>query len=320
MESLGELLKSIPKGNQILEQAQRKFKELQQDELVTAFREKNPTLTDETIKLNLNRVHQYVTEYRNCSRCPGLENCPNDFQGHYTMLNVEEVNGLQQLIDKKVSCKKNRAHQHEQTLRKRIRSFHIDDKVWQRVYSAQDILEVDKDRQVASAQVISYVNDVIENGISTQGLYLSGDFGVGKTYLMCYMLQELAKQGVSGVIVYMPEFIEDIKMLMHDAEKLKETVELMKHTDVLVFDDIGAENLSPWIRDHVIGAILNYRMERKPTFYTSNYRLADLESHFSFTNKEGEEHHKGKRLMNRVAPYVKEIVLHGKNKRGLSNH
>lgn len=319
MESLGDLLKTMPKGSQILEQAKRKLEQLQQDELVVAFREKNPTLTDETIKLNLNRVHQYVTEYRNCSNCPGLENCPNDFEGHYTMLNVEEVNGLQQLIDKKVSCKKYRAHQHEVMLRKRIRSFHIDDKFWQRSYSIKDIIEKDLERAESAAQFLSYIARVKEDGLTTQGLYLTGDFGVGKTYLMCYMLQEFAKSGISGVIVYMPEFIEDVKMLMQDADKLRETVELMKHTDVLVFDDIGAENLSPWIRDHVLGAILNYRMERKPTFYTSNYRLADLESHFSFTNKEGEEHHKGKRLMNRVAPYVEEIVLHGRNKRGMNS-
>lgn len=317
MESLGDLLKTMPKGSQILEQAKRKFEELQQDEIVVAFREKHPTLTDDTVKLNLNRLHQYMTEYRNCSNCPGLEQCPNDFAGHYTRLTVEDINGMQQLIDKKVSCKKFRAHQHETMLRKRIRSFHIDDKVWQRVYSANEILDADAERAASAAQLLSYIATVKEEGLTPQGLYLSGDFGVGKTYLMCYMLQELAKSGISGVIVYMPDFVEDIKVLMHDAEKLKETVEMMKHTDVLVFDDIGAENLSPWIRDHVIGAILNYRMERKPTFYTSNYRLSDLESHFSFTNKEGEEHHKGKRLMNRVAPYVKEIVMNGKNKRGL---
>lgn len=64
----------------------------------------------------------------------------------------------------------------------------------------------------------------------------------------------------------MPDFVEDAKALMFEPQKLKETVTLMKEADLLVFDDIGAENLSPWVRDHVLGAILNHRMNRKPTF------------------------------------------------------
>ncbi|MFC6334720.1 primosomal protein DnaI [Paenibacillus septentrionalis] len=316
MESLGDILKAWPSGAQFLRMAEQKQAELLEDPLVIALREKHPALTDEMIKVSLNKLHQYVTEYRSCSSCPGLEQCPNDFAGHYTLLHVEELNGQAQLIDKKVSCKKLRAKQHESQLRSRIRSFFIDDKVLKRQYSADEIIGNDLERAKTVGELLKYIDRTKAEGLSTKGLYLAGDFGVGKTYLMCFALQELAKSGYSGVIVYMPDFVEDLKVLMHEPAKLKETVDLMKETDLLVFDDIGAENLNPWVRDHVLGAILNYRMDRKPTFYTSNYRLVDLESHFSFTNKDGEEHHKGRRLMNRVAPYVDELVVAGKNKRG----
>jgi len=316
MESLGDLLKSWPSGQDMLRLAQQKQAELMQDPLVIALREKNPNITDYAIKVNLNRVHQYVTEYRNCSHCPGLDLCPNDFTGHYTLLQTEEINGETHLIDRKVGCKKLRASQHEELVRNRIRSFYIDDKALKRQYSADEILGKDLERAKVVGSLLKYIDRTKAEGLSHKGLFLAGDFGVGKTYLMCYALQELAKSGYSGVIVYMPDFVEDLKVLMHEPAKLKETVDLMKETDLLVFDDIGAENLNPWARDHVLGAILNYRMDRKPTFYTSNYRLDNLESHFSFTNKDGEEHHKGRRLMNRVAPYVDELVITGSNKRG----
>lgn len=316
MESLGDMVKEWPNGKNMLQQAEHKLEELMKDPLVVALREKYPSLTDHAFKINLNRVHQYVTEYRSCSNCPGLDQCPNDFTGHYTLLSAEEMNGELQLIDAKVSCKKLRARQHENMIRDRIRSFYIDDKTLKRQYSADEIIGRDLERAKIVGSLLKYINQTKEEGLLTKGLYLAGDFGVGKTYLMCYALQELAKSGYSGVIVYMPDFVEDLKVLMHDPAKLKETVDMMKETDLLVFDDIGAENLSPWVRDHVLGAILNYRMDRKPTFYTSNYSLADLESHFSFTNKDGEEHHKGRRLMNRVAPYVDELVVTGTNKRG----
>lgn len=316
MESLGDILKEWPSGKNMAQLAKQKQDELMKDPLVIALREKYPELSDHSIKINLNRVHQYVTEYRSCSNCPGLDACPNDFPGHYTMLSVEEMSGETQIIDAKVSCKKFRARQHENMVRNRIRSFYVDDKVLKRQYSADEIIGRDLERAKIVGALLKYIDRTKAEGLSATGLYLAGDFGVGKTYLMCFLLQELAKSGYSGVIVYMPDFVEDLKVLMHDPGKLKETVDMMKETDLLVFDDIGAENLSPWVRDHVLGAILNYRMERKPTFYTSNYSLADLESHFSFTNKEGEEHHKGRRLMNRVAPYVEELLVTGSNKRG----
>jgi primosomal protein DnaI len=130
------------------------------------------------------------------------------------------------------------------------------------------------------------------------------------------MLYRLAKVGMTGAIVYMPDFAEDLKGMFQDGQKLKETIELLKETDLLVFDDIGAENLNPWLRDHVIGAILNYRMNRKPTFFTSNYDLNGLEKHFSFTSREGEEEHKGLRIMDRIRPFVEVVAVKGYNKRG----
>ncbi|MNU01938.1 Primosomal protein DnaI [compost metagenome] len=66
----------------------------------------------------------------------------------------------------------------------------------------------------------------------------------------------------------------------------------------------------------MLGSILNYRMNRKPTFYTSNYELDALEKHFSFTSKDGEEAYKGQRLMDRIRPFVDVIVVNGENKRG----
>ena len=165
-------------------------------------------------------------------------------------------------------------------------------------------------------QVFKYIRDTKENGLSPRGLYLTGSFGTGKTYLMGYLMHELAKAGHSGVIVYMPDFVEDLKTMMQDGQKLKDMVETMKHCDLLIFDDIGAENLNPWVRDHVLGSILNFRMNRSPTFYTSNYPLDGLEQHLSFTSKDGEELHKGQRLMNRIAPFVDVVHLFGENQRG----
>ncbi|NBC69769.1 primosomal protein DnaI [Paenibacillus sacheonensis] len=316
MESLGDLLKAMPGGRDMKQHADKLMAELMEDPLVGMLRSKYPELDERTIRLNLNRIYQCTKEYRNCSNCPGLDQCPNDFEGHYTELSCETTGSLVQLNDRKVSCKKLIARQSEDRIRTRIRSFYIDERALSKGYSADEIVSKDLERMKAVGQVISYINRTKDEGLQAEGMYLTGSFGTGKTFLMCYMLHELAKAGFTGAIVYMPEFVEDMKSLMLEQGKVKETVEIMKETDLLIFDDIGAENLNPWVRDHVLGAILNYRMNRKPTFYTSNYGLEDLEQHLSFTNKEGEDLHKGQRLMDRIRPYVQQVHVTGHNKRG----
>ncbi|OPA80059.1 AAA family ATPase [Paenibacillus selenitireducens] len=318
MDSLGDMLKRIPSPD-LIRKVEEKKAALIANPIIVKLRAKYPELTEPVMQQNMNRLYQYVTEYTNCSQCPGLERCPNDMQGHYTKISCSTLNGLTQVTDSKVSCKKYQAQQRQDQIRNRVRSFYMDERALNEGYSADEILVRDLERAPAANQVLTYIAKTKEEGLPTNGLYLVGKFGTGKTFLMCYLLHKLAEEGFSGVIVYMPEFVEDLKSMMQDSQKLKETIEVMKETDILIFDDVGAENMNPWARDHVLGSILNYRMNRKPTFYTSNYELDALEKHFSFTSKDGEEAYKGQRLMDRIRPFVDVIVVNGENKRGQRN-
>lgn len=315
MESLSNILKKMP-GSHLAKAIDEQQEQLLKHPLIEQFIIKHPNLTDADLRVNMNRLHQYVTEHEHCTHCPGLVNCPNDFQGHYTRLTVDQSGDKTFVHDHKVSCQKWLAEQNQQSLRQRIRSFYIDDRALNEGYSADDIISIDPERTKAAAQVLKYITQAKKDGLTTKGLYLVGPFGTGKTFLMCYLLHELAKTGLSGVIVYVPDFMEDLKGMFQEPSKLKDTIDLLKETDLLIFDDIGAENLSPWARDHIMGTILNYRMNRKPTLYTSNYDLNALEKHFSFTNRDGAEKHKGKRIMDRIRPFVEVVYVNGENKRG----
>lgn len=315
MESLSELLKSMTSSD-AFRQTEEKIKVLTKDPLVVKWRSRNPDVTERDLMLNINRIYQYVKEYKTCRHCPGLDRCPNDLQGHYTKLTSEINRGNVVIYDEKVSCKKFIAKEAQDAVRRRIRSFYIDQRSLQEGYDAVEIVKLDLQRADAVGKVVDYIDLTRETGLPKRGLYLAGNLGTGKTFLMCYMLYELAKEGLTGVIVYMPDFVEDLKSMFQEPLKLKETIDLLKSTDLLVFDDIGAENMNPWFRDHVLGTILNYRMNRKPTFFTSNYELSALEQHFSFTSKEGEEEFKGQRIMDRIRHYVDVVEVHGFNKRG----
>lgn len=316
MDSLSDILKLIPHA--ATAQADEKKKQVMEHPQVVKFLSRHPELSDSEIRSGLPRLYQYGAEYDRCSNCPGLDNCPNDLTGHYTRLTVLESNGHSQICDHKVPCKKWLAKQAEDQLKQRIRSFYVDEQSFAFSDSLKEMKDFDKERAKAVMQVTKYITETKNNGMKPRGLYLFGDFGTGKTYLMCHMLKELAKLGYNGVIVYMPEFMEDLKSMFNDPQKLKETLDMMKETDFLIFDDIGAENMNPWLRDHVLGSILNYRMNRKPTFYTSNHDLDKLVDHFSFTSKDGEDYEKGRRIMERIRPYVDVVAVEGTNKRGLT--
>ena len=86
-------------------------------------------------------------------------------------------------------------------------------------------------------------------------------------------------------------------------------------SDVLLLDDIGAENNSSWARDDVLGTILQYRMDNNlTTFFTSNFTIEELENVLAETNKERDEI-KARRIIERIKYLTTELTLISENKR-----
>ena len=84
-----------------------------------------------------------------------------------------------------------------------------------------------------------------------------------------------------------------------------------------MLDDIGADSLSSWIRDDVLGVILQYRMQEElPTFFSSNLSFEQLENEYLAINNRGEaEPLKALRIMERIKFLADEYHIVGKNRR-----
>ena len=90
---------------------------------------------------------------------------------------------------------------------------------------------------------------------------------------------------------------------------------MIKRVEVLLIDDIGAETMTEWSRDEVLGTILQYRMqEGLTTFFTSNLTIKELEEHFSVSTK-GIEKVKAQRIIERIKYLSIEMALISENKR-----
>lgn len=149
-----------------------------------------------------------------------------------------------------------------------------------------------------------------------QGLYLYGSFGVGKTYLLGAMAHELAVRGFQTTLVHFPTFAVEMKNAIGQND-LTPKLDAIKRSRILMIDDIGADSLSSWIRDDVLGVILQYRMQEElATFFSSNFSMAQLErEHLSVTQRGEHEPLKAKRIMERIRFLSQEIELLGKNRR-----
>ena len=84
--------------------------------------------------------------------------------------------------------------------------------------------------------------------------------------------------------------------------------------DVLLLDDIGAENNSAWARDEVLGTILQHGMNNDlTTFFTSNFTINELEQVLSETSK-GSDIIKARRIIERIKYLTVEDKLISENK------
>ena len=148
-----------------------------------------------------------------------------------------------------------------------------------------------------------------------KGLYIYGDMGVGKSFMLAAMAHELSEtKKVATTIIQYPSFTIDVKNGIKEGS-VKEQIDAVKQAEVLVLDDIGAEQFSSWIRDDVLQVILQHRMiEELPTFFTSNYSFADLEAKLS-NGRQGDETWQAKRVMERIRFLAKEVHLKGVNRR-----
>lgn len=200
------------------------------------------------------------------------------------------------------------------SVERRIRSLYMPKQILEA--SLDHFYTDEEERQRALVEAFDFLEHYSADASErVKGLYIHGNFGTGKSYLLGAIARELALRGVTTTLVYLPEFMREIKQSISD-NTVSEKIEFAKETEVLMLDDIGAEAMTAWTRDEVLGAILQFRMQEElPTFFSSNYNMKQLESHLTFTQNGMEEQLKARRIMERIRFLSKEIQLEGKNRR-----
>lgn len=279
--------------------------EVLQDPDIKEFLLHHPQISDKEINRSLIKLYEYKTQSKQCDRCKSLQDCPNMLKGYSPILQVE--GGEIHLSYEK--CHTRIAYEKEQKQQKLIQSLYMPKDILQ-----ASIQDIDGSERGAAIQALFDFLKQLKSGLPRKGLYLHGKFGVGKTYLLGALANELKKANISSMLIYMPEMVREIRGSLKD-DSINEKVEFFKKADVLMLDDIGAELQSAWFRDEILGSILQYRMmEGLPVFFTSNYTLNQLESQLAST-KDGVEQVKAGRIIERIKQVSREISVDGSNRR-----
>jgi len=263
-------------------------------------------LEDDVLMKYTSSLETAANEYQHCKHCSGLKSCKNEINGYlYTPKKVGS-----DLTFEYLACPYQQKEEVMKNYQKNITLFEASTAI--RSASFKDVNRDDRNRLELSRYFKEFM-DQYEKMEHPKGIYLHGNFGTGKTYLIAALFNELAKKDVRSAIVYVPEFLRQLKSSFNTDYTLK--YDYIKTVPLLLLDDIGAENLTSWARDEIMGTLLQYRMEENlPTFFTSNLDLKQLEEHFSSTNS-GVEKLKARRIIERISYMSREFQLTSKNRR-----
>ena len=269
---------------------------------------KSLELPDAYLMKYTSSLEESAKELNNCKKCKNLLECKNSYNGH--VFYPEMLNN--NLVFDYVPCKYQKLFVEQNKYKNNIYLFEVPKEI--KEASMKDIDSGNK----ARFEIIKWLINFLETyhpKAGMKGLYLNGSFGCGKTYLISAALNELAKKDHKIAIIYYPEFLRSLKESFSDPETYNEKFKLIKNVEILLIDDIGAETMTEWSRDEVLGTILQYRMqEGLTTFFTSNLTIKDLEEHFSVSTR-GVEKVKAKRIIERINQLTIEMTLVSENRR-----
>ena len=267
-------------------------------------------LNYDNVERNLPKLHEFISQSTECCGCDNTEHCTNYLKGFIPTLRVVR-NSIEMDY---VRCEQKIREEERRDVANMIASMHMPKDVLQATIHD---LSIDDESRVAIAQkAAQFVKLTKETGqLPAKGFYLYGKFGVGKSFVLGALANELASIKIRSVVVFVPEFLREMKNAIGD-NTLNEKIDYIKKAPVLMLDDLGAETMTAWTRDEILGTIFHYRMaEQLPTFITSNFNYEELEHHLAQSQKGDIEVVKAGRIMERIKALTVPIEMRGKNRR-----
>ncbi|MFH5881037.1 primosomal protein DnaI [Liberiplasma polymorphum] len=258
-------------------------------------------IPNHTIVTHLNDLMLFKQEHPRCLSCEGLHVCTQDTLGHQPILTYKdevitlsyrECNFLKNKQKKdKEKSRVNAMYMPQMIHQASLSDFHLDSPVRKEIY-----------------QKIMSIISKVKLDQEVKGLFISGNYQIGKTYTLAAIANHFATMNKTVVIAYYPDLVREIKSSIQKGN-LEEIIHNLKTTDVLMLDDIGGESPSQWVRDEVLGPILQHRLlDKKLTFFSSNVGMKELPK-YMVENTQDAEKLKSYRIFARINSLSDEVKM-----------
>jgi DNA replication protein DnaC len=120
----------------------------------------------------------------------------------------------------------------------------------------------------------------IEYAKRPQGwLVLFGNYGAGKTHLAAAIANHALRRQITVLFAIVPDLLDHLRSTFGPSSEVEydERFELIRTIPLLILDDLGTENTTPWAREKLF-QILNYRYnDALPTVITCNRKPEDID-------------------------------------------
>jgi DNA replication protein DnaC len=110
-------------------------------------------------------------------------------------------------------------------------------------------------------------------------LILFGNYGCGKTHLAAAIANQLLQNHYRVLFAVVPDLLDHLRSTFGPSSEIEydQRFEDIREADVLILDDLGTENTTPWAREKLF-QIINHRYNfALPTVITSNRKPEEID-------------------------------------------
>lgn len=151
----------------------------------------------------------------------------------------------------------------------------------------------------------------------TEGLLLQGKTGIGKTRLLCTIATELVKKNMNIDIYYIDwnDLIREMRSGeehgSRDFNAINQLIKRLYSVNLLLFDEIGASRMSPWVLDNIYYLFNKRYNSQKITVCATNYYDKSIKNQETLIKRIGE------RIRSRLFEMTQIVEIGGKDLRRL---
>ncbi|WP_253301841.1 ATP-binding protein [Spiroplasma endosymbiont of Phyllotreta cruciferae] len=255
---------------------------------------------------------EYLNNYYYCEPTQDLSLCQQQFKGYKYYVKKED----NKLFLTRIECEHTIAIKEKNKVKNNYLYYDFSDEL----LKLQLNYNLEKDANFNNMKKIIKEMTKFSRGERKKGLYLHGDSGVGKTYLLICLANHLANKNQKVAFISLIHLINQVKESFNVFNNESSLVEVLLRSDVLFLDDIGGEIVSSWVRDDLLFRIINDRITRQlPTFFSSNFSTLELISIYAnVKNEVGDKkinRLKAIRIVDRIRGLATELELIGNSRR-----